>query len=99
MIAANLLAGSVPGAWLGASWATRLRSQTLYRVMAGLLVAIALVLLLGHGVQTEAGIRTCRGLRGPPTPWAPNTSRRLSSTGGSKVDSATSRTVDGVGGA
>ena len=44
----NLLAGSLLGAWLGAGWATRLRSETLYRVIAVLLVAIAAVLLLGH---------------------------------------------------
>ncbi|MBR0646610.1 sulfite exporter TauE/SafE family protein [Plastoroseomonas hellenica] len=44
----NLLAGSLLGAWLGAGWATRLRSETLHRVIAVLLVAIAAVLLLGH---------------------------------------------------
>ena len=44
----NLLAGSLVGAWLGAGWATRLRSETLYRVIAILLAAIAIVLLLGH---------------------------------------------------
>lgn len=44
----NLLAGSLIGAWLGAGWATRLHSGTLYRVIAILLVAIAAVLLLGH---------------------------------------------------
>jgi uncharacterized membrane protein YfcA len=38
----NLLAGSLLGAWLGAGWATRLRSETLYRVIAVLLVGIAL---------------------------------------------------------
>jgi uncharacterized membrane protein YfcA len=37
----NLLAGSLLGAWLGASWATRMASATLYRVLAGLLVFIA----------------------------------------------------------
>ena len=47
-IVANLLAGSLVGAWVGASWATRLRSETLYKVIAILLVAIAAVLLLGH---------------------------------------------------
>ena len=47
-IIVNLLAGSLAGAWLGAGWATRLRSETLYRVIAGLLVAIALVLVAGH---------------------------------------------------
>jgi uncharacterized membrane protein YfcA len=49
MIVANLLAGSVLGAWLGASWATRLKSETLFRVLALLLVAMAAVLVLGHG--------------------------------------------------
>ena len=44
----NLLAGSLLGAWLGAGWATRLRAATLYRVIAVLLVMIALLLLLGH---------------------------------------------------
>lgn len=46
----NLLAGSLLGAWLGAGWATRLRSVTLYRVIAVLLVAIAGVLLVGHEI-------------------------------------------------
>ena len=45
----NLLAGSLLGAWLGAGWATHLRSETLYRVIAVLLVGIAGVLLFGHG--------------------------------------------------
>jgi uncharacterized membrane protein YfcA len=48
-IIVNLLAGSLVGAWVGASWAVRLRSNTLYRVIAALLVLIAVVLLLGHG--------------------------------------------------
>ena len=39
----NLLAGSLVGAWLGASWATRMASATLYRVLAILLVFIAAV--------------------------------------------------------
>jgi uncharacterized membrane protein YfcA len=47
----NLLAGSLLGAWVGASWATRLRSETLYRVIAVLLVAIAAVLMVGHGAE------------------------------------------------
>jgi uncharacterized membrane protein YfcA len=45
----NLLAGSLLGAWLGAGWATRLPSATLHRVIAVMLVAIAGLLLLGHG--------------------------------------------------
>lgn len=44
----NLLVGSLAGAWFGAGWATRLKSETLYRVIAVLLVAIAGVLLFGH---------------------------------------------------
>lgn len=53
---ANLLAGSLAGAWLGASWATRLRSETLYRVIAVLLLAIAAILALGHGGQGAVGL-------------------------------------------
>lgn len=44
----TLLGGSLAGAWLGAGWATRLGSRTLYRVLAVLLVGIAIVLLVGH---------------------------------------------------
>ena len=45
----NLLAGSLLGAWLGAGWTTRLRSDRLYRVIAVLLVAMAVVLWTSHG--------------------------------------------------
>lgn len=44
-VVVNLLAGSLAGAWAGATWATRMRSATLYRVLAGLLVLIAAVLV------------------------------------------------------
>jgi len=37
----NLLAGSLVGAYVGASWATRLKSETLYKIIAVLLVLIA----------------------------------------------------------
>ena len=47
----NLLAGSLLGAWVGASWATRLRSETLYRIIAVLLVVIAGILLVGHNAE------------------------------------------------
>ncbi|MBB1094039.1 sulfite exporter TauE/SafE family protein [Rhodopseudomonas pseudopalustris] len=50
----NLLAGSLAGAWIGAGWATRLQSQTLYRIIAVLLVAIAGVLLFAHDVVAGA---------------------------------------------
>ncbi|HGJ9120724.1 sulfite exporter TauE/SafE family protein [Pseudomonas aeruginosa] len=44
----NLLAGSLIGAWVGAGWATRLQSHHLYRVIAVLLLLIALILVFGH---------------------------------------------------
>jgi uncharacterized membrane protein YfcA len=47
-IVVNLLAGSLLGAWLGAGWATRLKSAILYRVIAILLLVIAVVLIFGH---------------------------------------------------
>lgn len=47
-IVLNLLAGSMFGAWIGADFATRLKAQSLYRVIAMLLVLIALVLVFGH---------------------------------------------------
>jgi uncharacterized membrane protein YfcA len=57
-IIVNLLAGSLLGAWFGAGWATRLASQTLYRVIAALLVAIAVVLLLGHEASASGAMLT-----------------------------------------
>lgn len=64
-IVANLLAGSLLGAWVGASWATRLRSETLYRIIAVLLVVIAFVLLAGHeltgGEQVLVGVAQITG--------------------------------------
>lgn len=44
----NLLAGSLLGAWFGAGWAIRLQTETFYRVIAALLVVIALLLVFGH---------------------------------------------------
>ena len=54
VVITNLLAGSLLGAWFGAGWAMHLRSETLHRVIAVLLVAIATVLVFGHDV-TSAG--------------------------------------------
>ncbi len=54
----NLLAGSLIGAWLGAGWAMRLSSRSLYRVIASMLVLIAIALLLGHGKQASASFLT-----------------------------------------
>ncbi|MFB9322549.1 sulfite exporter TauE/SafE family protein [Cryptosporangium minutisporangium] len=53
-VVANLLAGSVVGAWLGAAWATRMRSATLYRVLAGLLVLIAVAFAVTHVGEVQA---------------------------------------------
>lgn len=47
-IVLNLLAGSLVGAWAGAHWATKLKSKTLYRVIAVLLVLIAALLFYTH---------------------------------------------------
>ncbi|MDJ1160245.1 sulfite exporter TauE/SafE family protein [Chelatococcus sp. SYSU_G07232] len=60
-IIVNLLAGSLLGAWLGAGWATRMESPSLYRVIALLLVGIAAVLLFGHdthgsGIPLMSGV-------------------------------------------
>lgn len=55
-IVLNLLAGTLLGAWVGAGWATRIASRTLYRTIAILLLIIAMVLLFGHEVQAPAAI-------------------------------------------
>lgn len=44
----NLLTGTLIGAWLGAGWATRMQSRTLYHVLAVLLGAIAIMLAASH---------------------------------------------------
>jgi uncharacterized membrane protein YfcA len=54
----NLLAGSLLGAWFGAGWATRLASHTLYRVIAILLLVIAVILVVGHGVSASGALLT-----------------------------------------
>lgn len=56
-VVVNLLSGSLAGAWLGATWATRMRSATLYRVLAGLLVLIAVALAAEHlGTISAVGL-------------------------------------------
>jgi uncharacterized protein len=47
-VVVNLLAGSLIGAWIGATWATRMRTATLNRVLAVLLVLIAIALAWNH---------------------------------------------------
>ena len=48
LVAVSLLAGSLPGAWVGVSWATRVRAATLYRVLGVLLLGIAAVFAAHH---------------------------------------------------
>lgn len=66
-ILVTLLAGSLIGAWFGADLATRLKAQNLYRIIAILLLGIAIVLLTAHNsassqplligpAQTVAGV-------------------------------------------
>lgn len=57
-IIVNLLAGSLIGAWFGASWGTRLASTTLYRVIAILLFGIAGVLVLSHAIVASGALLT-----------------------------------------
>lgn len=57
----NLLAGSLLGAWIGASWATSLRSETLHKVIAVLLLAIAAILLVGHD-DTAGSVAAVEGV-------------------------------------
>ncbi|MEU6166111.1 sulfite exporter TauE/SafE family protein [Streptomyces tanashiensis] len=47
-VAVNLLAGSLLGAWAGASWAVRMRSTTLYKVLAALMALMAAALVTTH---------------------------------------------------
>lgn len=53
-VAANLLAGSLVGAWFGAGWATHLASRTFFRLIAALLAGIALVLVTLHHPASAA---------------------------------------------
>ncbi|QRG06185.1 sulfite exporter TauE/SafE family protein [Xanthobacter dioxanivorans] len=57
-IIANLLAGSLFGAWAGAGLAVRLSSGVLYRVIALLLGTIAVVLAFGHGAAPAEALLT-----------------------------------------
>ncbi len=57
----NLPAGSLLGAWAGASWAVRMRTATLYKVLAALMVLMAAALVVTH--------TTTFGALGLP-PWA-----------------------------
>lgn len=54
-IIVNLLCGSLIGAWCGASWAVKMKQEALYRLIAVLLVTIAVILLFGHDPAAAAG--------------------------------------------
>lgn len=66
-VAVNLLAGSLIGAWIGATWATKMRSATLYKTLAALLILIAAALAYTHlgdvdGLHLDPVPRTILGL-------------------------------------
>lgn len=50
----NLLAGSVLGAWIGASFAVKLHSKTFFRIISAMLVIIAFILLFSHSMRVES---------------------------------------------
>ncbi|GGQ35956.1 UPF0721 transmembrane protein [Streptomyces virginiae] len=52
-VAVNLLAGSLLGAWAGATWAVRMRSSTLYKVLAALMVLMAAALVVTHSTALD----------------------------------------------
>lgn len=55
-ILVTLLSGSLIGAWVGAGWATKIKSQTLYKTISILLLLIAIALLFSHGLQTHQSL-------------------------------------------
>lgn len=55
-ILVTLLSGSLIGAWVGAGWATRIKSQTLYKTISILLVLIAIALLFGHSLDPHQSL-------------------------------------------
>jgi uncharacterized membrane protein YfcA len=56
----NLLAGSLLGAWFGAGWAIKLKTESFYKVIAVLLAVIALLLVFGHS-PASAGLPPLSG--------------------------------------
>lgn len=52
----TLLSGSLAGAWYGAGWGTKIHAQTLYKVIAVLLVFIAVILLIAHDSSYQLAI-------------------------------------------
>lgn len=70
LVAVSLLAGSLVGAWVGASWATRMRTATLQKVLAGLLVLMPAALIWTH--LDRADRTPASAARFLPSPaWSP----------------------------
>ncbi|MFC5291270.1 TSUP family transporter [Actinokineospora guangxiensis] len=72
-VALNLLAGSLLGAWAGATWALRMRTATLYKVLSALMAFMAAALIITHltslsslalpaPIQTAAGVAAGFGI-------------------------------------
>lgn len=57
-ILVTLLSGSLFGAWVGAGWATKIKSQTLYKTISVLLLLIAVALLFSHNLQSHQSLIT-----------------------------------------
>jgi len=55
-VVAILLSGSLIGAWIGAGAATRLKSQVFCKIIAILLIFIAIVLFFGHGNYADQAL-------------------------------------------
>lgn len=50
----TMLIGSLTGAWFGAGWTTKVQSNSLYKVIAFLLLFICLVLFFGHNLNNAS---------------------------------------------
>ncbi|HSQ41888.1 MAG TPA: sulfite exporter TauE/SafE family protein, partial [Fibrobacteraceae bacterium] len=50
----NILAGSMAGAWVGAHYASKIKTRMLDKVMVVLLVCLSAGMILGHGIMAGA---------------------------------------------
>ena len=55
-VVVNLLAGSLVGAWAGAAWATRMRTATLHKILAALLVLMAAAMVWTHTTPSASSL-------------------------------------------
>lgn len=74
-IVVNLLAGGLAGAWAGASWATRMRTAKLHKVLAALLVLMAAALVWTQPVPSRPQPHPVRS-RPRPDRWIRDRRRR-----------------------